>query len=185
MAPGRRSGRAAAKRAAAALESTPRGFADVEDEPMPDADLTEMTELANQDDENDKDHEEPQEEPEDEDNEENEDNEGAAGEDEVKDAEPSDKEPTPPPSPLPDTWIRLGARETAVFHIWDNAGAQLIFTELGGKITDFDGKVIDFGAGRALHANKGMIAARASVHETIFKKANEILAAEIALAEAK
>lgn len=67
---------------------------------MPDADLTEMTELANQDDENDKDHEEPQEEPEDEENEDNEDNEVAAGEDEVKDAEPSDKEPTPPPPPV-------------------------------------------------------------------------------------
>lgn len=84
-----------------------------------------------------------------------------------------------------DTWVRLGARETAVFHIWDNAGTQLIFTELGGKITDFDGKAIDFGAGRALHANKGMIAARACVHDAIFKKANEILAAEIASAEAQ
>ncbi|KAJ3482962.1 hypothetical protein NLG97_g7432 [Lecanicillium saksenae] len=70
MPAGRRSGRAAAKRAAAALESTPRGFADVEDETMVDADVTEMSEIANRDDEKDEDHEEPQEEPEDDDNEE-------------------------------------------------------------------------------------------------------------------
>lgn len=75
------------------LESTPRGFADVEDEPMPDADVTEMSELANQDDEKDEDHEEPPEDPEDDDNEE------AAPEEEHKE-EPSDKEPTPPPPPV-------------------------------------------------------------------------------------
>lgn len=79
-----------------------------------------------------------------------------------------------------DAWVRLASRESAVFYIWDNAGAQLIFTELGGRITDFDGKPIDFSAGRGLHANNGMIAARASVFDAIFKTANELLAAEIA-----
>ncbi|KAJ6784849.1 hypothetical protein PWT90_08702 [Aphanocladium album] len=81
-----------------------------------------------------------------------------------------------------DAWVRLANRESAVFYIWDNAGAQLIFTELGGKITDFDGRPIDFGAGRGLHANKGMIAARANVHDEIFKTVNEILAAAEAVA---
>lgn len=83
-----------------------------------------------------------------------------------------------------DAWVRLGARESAVFFIWDNAGAQLIFTELGGKITDFDGKEMDFGAGRGLYANKGMIAARVDVYDEVFRMANEILAAaEVAAAQ--
>ena len=82
-----------------------------------------------------------------------------------------------------DAWVRLGARESAVFYIWDNAGAQLIFTELGGRITDFDGREIDFGAGRGLHANRGMIAARASVFDVLFETANELLAAEGVAAE--
>ncbi|KAJ4145240.1 hypothetical protein LMH87_004095 [Akanthomyces muscarius] len=77
-----------------------------------------------------------------------------------------------------DAWVRLGARDSAVFYIWDNAGAQLIFTELGGRITDFDGREIDFGAGRGLDANRGMIAARANVFDVLFATANELLAAE-------
>lgn len=79
-----------------------------------------------------------------------------------------------------DTWVRLANRESAVFYIWDNAGAQLIFTELGGRITDFDGRPIDFGAGRGLYANKGMIAARANVYDAIFKNATELLAEQVA-----
>lgn len=51
--------------------------------------------------------------------------------------------------------------------IWDHAGTQLIFTELGGKITDLDGKGIDFGAGRDLANNTGMIVAREGVHKKI------------------
>ncbi|KIW69251.1 3'(2'),5'-bisphosphate nucleotidase, variant 2 [Phialophora macrospora] len=52
-------------------------------------------------------------------------------------------------------------------HIWDHAGSQLIFTELGGKVTDLDGKEIDFGAGRDLNRNRGMVVARGGIHTAI------------------
>ncbi|TQV99413.1 hypothetical protein V2A60_004887 [Cordyceps javanica] len=81
-----------------------------------------------------------------------------------------------------DAWVRLGARDTAVFYTWDNAGAQLLFTERGGRVTDFDGRPMEFGAGRGLHANRGMVAARADVHDVLLETANEILAAEVAAA---
>ncbi|KAM3514433.1 hypothetical protein MY11210_001877 [Beauveria gryllotalpidicola] len=82
-----------------------------------------------------------------------------------------------------DAWVRLGARPDAVFYVWDNAGAQLLFTERGGRVTDFDGRAIEFGAGRGLHANRGMVAARADVHGVLLKMANEVLAAQVAAAK--
>ncbi|KAM3534095.1 hypothetical protein MY4038_002621 [Beauveria bassiana] len=78
-----------------------------------------------------------------------------------------------------DAWVRLGARPEAVFYVWDNAGAQLLFTERGGRVTDFDGRAIEFGAGRDLRANRGMVAARADVHGVLLEMANEVLAAQV------
>lgn len=60
-------------------------------------------------------------------------------------------------------------------HVWDHAGAQLIFTELGGMVTDLDGKDIDFGAGRDLNRNRGLVVARGEIHTTVFKAMSKIL----------
>ncbi|KAM3473466.1 hypothetical protein MY8738_008368 [Beauveria namnaoensis] len=84
-----------------------------------------------------------------------------------------------------DAWVRLGARPEAVFYVWDNAGAQLLFTERGGRVTDFDGRAMEFGAGRDLRANRGMVAARADVHGVLLEMANEVLAAQVDAAKAK
>ncbi|KAI9172075.1 Chromatin structure-remodeling complex subunit rsc7 [Paramyrothecium foliicola] len=89
---GRRSGRAAAKKAAAALESTPRGFADVDDEPMPDADTNEASEHEEQPEQNDDEDKERAQDSADEDDED------AA--EEKEESEASVKEPTPPPQPV-------------------------------------------------------------------------------------
>ena len=59
--------------------------------------------------------------------------------------------------------------------IWDHAGAQLIFTEVGGKITDLDGKEMDFGAGREMANNRGMMVAREGVHEELLTLVNAIV----------
>lgn len=67
----------------------------------------------------------------------------------------------------------LGTSKTA--YVWDHAGAQLIFTEVGGKITDIDGKEIDFGAGRELSNNRGIIAAKAGVHGKVLELVNEVI----------
>ncbi|KAM3474574.1 hypothetical protein MY5147_004176 [Beauveria neobassiana] len=83
-----------------------------------------------------------------------------------------------------DAWVRLGARPDAVFYVWDNAGAQLLFTERGGRVTDFDGRAMEFGAGRDLRANRGMVAARADVHGVLLEMANEVLAAQVDAAKA-
>jgi 3'(2'), 5'-bisphosphate nucleotidase len=59
--------------------------------------------------------------------------------------------------------------------IWDHAGATLLFEEVGGKITDVDGKDIDWTAGRKLTANYGFVAAPASIHAEVLKVLHETM----------
>lgn len=70
-------------------------------------------------------------------------------------------------------WVPAGPESR--MHIWDHAGAQLIFTELGGKVTDLDGKPVEFGAGRDLNRNRGLIVARGEIHHSIMVAMKMIL----------
>jgi 3'(2'), 5'-bisphosphate nucleotidase len=63
-----------------------------------------------------------------------------------------------------DFYLRIPLRKTQRSYVWDHAGGHLIFKEVGGKITDLDGKEIDFGAGRTMAENWGMVAANESIH---------------------
>lgn len=69
-------------------------------------------------------------------------------------------------------WVPSGP--TSRMHIWDHAGTQLIFTELGGKVTDLDGMAIDFGAGRDLSRNRGLVVAWGDLHPSLLKVMNKI-----------
>ncbi|KAL2208562.1 carbohydrate phosphatase [Sarocladium strictum] len=69
-------------------------------------------------------------------------------------------------------WVPSGPMSR--MHIWDHAGTQLIFTELGGKVTDLDGMAIDFGAGRDLTRNRGLVAAWEEFHPSLLRVMNEI-----------
>lgn len=48
--------------------------------------------------------------------------------------------------------------------IWDHAGAILLFEEVGGKVTDVDGKDINWSAGRQMVENYGIVAAPSNLH---------------------
>lgn len=49
--------------------------------------------------------------------------------------------------------------------IWDQAAGSLILGEAGGKITDLDGKKLDFNAGRSLTHNRGILATNGRLHK--------------------
>lgn len=74
-----------------------------------------------------------------------------------------------------DCQVRVPAKQKKKVFIWDHAGAQLIFTEAGGKITDLNGKAIDFGAGREICNNDGMMIAREGVHQDLLAKVIDII----------
>ncbi|KAK3314488.1 hypothetical protein B0H66DRAFT_627009 [Apodospora peruviana] len=62
--------------------------------------------------------------------------------------------------------------------IWDHAGAMLLFEEVGGMITDVDGKDIDLTRGRKLSANFGFVAAPRSIHHRVLKAVRDTLRAQ-------
>jgi 3'(2'), 5'-bisphosphate nucleotidase len=52
----------------------------------------------------------------------------------------------------------------------------LILQEAGGKVTDLDGGPVDFGRGRRLQANRGLIVARtAAVHARVLAAVQHVL----------
>ncbi len=49
--------------------------------------------------------------------------------------------------------------------IWDQAAGAIILEEAGGRITDLQGKPLDFSRGRTLSANTGVFASNGHLHE--------------------
>lgn len=66
-------------------------------------------------------------------------------------------------------------RRDRLAKIWDHAGVMLLFEEVGGKITDIDGKDVDLCAGRKMIANYGFVAAPKHVHADVLKVVRDTL----------
>ncbi|CAK3925292.1 3 (2),5 -bisphosphate nucleotidase [Lecanosticta acicola] len=62
-------------------------------------------------------------------------------------------------------------------NMWDHAGGVLIFEEAGGKVTDLNGKPIDFTQGRKMAENYGLLCAPSSVHAEVLQSIHETLQA--------
>ena len=65
----------------------------------------------------------------------------------------------------------------------DHASGSLLVEEAGGIITDYHGRPLDFGLGRTLGTNYGVVAARKEVHAQVIKAIQAILAEEEAKQE--
>ncbi len=50
--------------------------------------------------------------------------------------------------------------------IWDQAAGSIVIEESGGRVTDLDGKTLDFSRGRTLADNRGICATNGLLHET-------------------
>ena len=53
--------------------------------------------------------------------------------------------------------------------IWDQAAGSLVIEEAGGRITDLDGKPLDFSVGPLLNQNRGVVASNGHLHEAALK----------------
>lgn len=51
--------------------------------------------------------------------------------------------------------------------IWDQAAGSLVVEEAGGRVTDLDGKPLDFRHGRTLAHNRGVLATNGHLHEEL------------------
>ncbi len=51
--------------------------------------------------------------------------------------------------------------------IWDQAAGSIVVEEAGGRVSDLDGKPLDFSRGRTLAANRGVLATNGLLHEAV------------------
>lgn len=68
--------------------------------------------------------------------------------------------------------VRIPKPMTKQTYIWDHAGAQLIYVEATGgkgKVTDLWGRQIDYGRGRVLDGNWGVVTADEEVHSRLLE----------------
>jgi len=49
--------------------------------------------------------------------------------------------------------------------VWDQAAGSIVCEEAGGKVTDLDGRPLDFTQGRTLAKNRGILATNGKLHE--------------------
>lgn len=72
-------------------------------------------------------------------------------------------------------YLRLPTRADYVERIWDHAAGWRVIVEAGGKVTDVRGEPLDFGRGRGLEANKGVIATNGLLHDRVVAVVREVL----------
>lgn len=58
--------------------------------------------------------------------------------------------------------------------VWDQAAGSLIIEAAGGRVTDLDGKALDFTRGRRLENNRGICATNGLLHEEALEALREI-----------
>ena len=73
-----------------------------------------------------------------------------------------------------DAYLRLPTRKDYVERIWDHAAGSVVASEAGCIVTDLFGRELDFGQGRGLARNKGVIVARPGAHERIIRGIAEL-----------
>jgi len=73
-------------------------------------------------------------------------------------------------------YLRLPTRADYRECIWDHAAGMIIVEEAGGRITDVDGKALDFTHGRKLHANRGVVGTNGPIHAAVLEAVGKVLA---------
>ena len=82
-----------------------------------------------------------------------------------------------------DLYLRLPVNKDYQEKIWDHAAGDLIVREAGGEVTDAQGKRLNFGKGRTLMENQGVIAAPKSIHRQVLDVTEVVLSSKGKAAE--
>ncbi len=64
-------------------------------------------------------------------------------------------------------YLRLPTSATYQEKIWDHAAGSIVVEEAGGKVTDIEGRDLDFSLGRTLLRNRGIIATNGLLHDRV------------------
>lgn len=63
--------------------------------------------------------------------------------------------------------------------VWDHAAGSIVVEEAGGVVSDIEGLPLDWGQGRRLERNRGIIAAPSAIHAEVVAAAREVLGAAV------
>ena len=58
--------------------------------------------------------------------------------------------------------------------IWDQAAGAIIVEEAGGRVTDLDGKPLDFCHGRRLTENRGVLVSNGHLHDRVLEGLSKV-----------
>lgn len=72
-------------------------------------------------------------------------------------------------------YLRLPTRKDYREKIWDHAAGLIIVEEAGGRVTDVRGHDLDFGHGRQLENNAGVIATNGPIHDEVLKAVSKFV----------
>ncbi|QRV85350.1 Myo-inositol-1(Or 4)-monophosphatase [Ceratobasidium sp. AG-Ba] len=75
-------------------------------------------------------------------------------------------------------YLRAPVGSGYIEKIWDHAPGSLLIHEAGGVITDMLGQPLNFGLGRVLGENNGIVAAGKDVHERVIEAIKKVRAEE-------
>ncbi len=70
---------------------------------------------------------------------------------------------------MTDVYLRPRSHPDYREYIWDHAGGVAIVTEAGGRVSDLDGRELDFSLGRCLEENRGVLATNGLLHERVLE----------------
>ncbi len=64
-------------------------------------------------------------------------------------------------------YLRMPTRADYREKIWDHAAGKLVVECAGGRVTDANGEPLDFGRGRTLEGNRGVVATSGAIHDEV------------------
>lgn len=66
-----------------------------------------------------------------------------------------------------DLYLRLPTRKGYVEKIWDHAAGSLVVEAAGGRVTDVEGRALDFTKGSTLASNRGVVVTNGALHDEV------------------
>jgi 3'(2'), 5'-bisphosphate nucleotidase len=69
-----------------------------------------------------------------------------------------------------DLYLRIPPGAAYRENLWDHAAGALVAEEAGGRVTDLDGRPLDFSLGSTLSANRGIVLTNGLLHEAVLKQ---------------
>jgi 3'(2'), 5'-bisphosphate nucleotidase len=72
-------------------------------------------------------------------------------------------------------YLRLPTRADYHEKIWDHAAGKFVVEQAGGRVTDVDGRPLDFSVGAQLTGNRGVVATSGRFHDQVLQAVGAVL----------